>query len=171
MTAELINLARAGDGEAFRQLVGPDVWIYGAGGFSHGRDMQDYQAAGADGVQVATRYLASGENPGVFGDTGELDLRPRLGLGMIAGRLAGTDGLGEPGFTLPNLQTLMLNDRNLSADLGRRDMVAMCQAHPTLAAANGEQIDVRQACATLAGWNGRADLGRAGPVLWRRCST
>lgn len=52
----------------FRQLVGPDMWIYGAGGFSHGHDLADYEAAGANGVQVATRYLVSGENPGVFGD-------------------------------------------------------------------------------------------------------
>jgi acyl-homoserine-lactone acylase len=104
--------------------------------------------------------------PAVFGDTGtEQELRTRLGLDMIARRLAGTDGLGPAGFTLPTLQATMLGDRIYSADLARADVVAMCRAHPVLTAGNGTRVDVRAACRALARWNGRAD-GSRGEVLW-----
>jgi acyl-homoserine-lactone acylase len=105
--------------------------------------------------------------PAIFGDTGtERKLRTRLGLDMIAQRLAGSDGLGRPGFTLRTLQAAALGNRNFSADLGRRDVVAMCHAHPVLTAGDGTRVDVRAACDTLARWDGRADVGSRGEQLW-----
>jgi acyl-homoserine-lactone acylase len=105
--------------------------------------------------------------PAIFGDTGtERELRTRLGLDMIARRLAGTDGLGPPRFTLPTLQATMLGNRNYSAELGRTAVVAMCRAHPVLAASDGTRVDVRAACDVLARWDGRADVGSRGEVLW-----
>ncbi len=95
-----------------------------------------------------------------------LALRPQLGLQMIAQRLDGTDGLGAPGFTLPTLQTVMLNDRDRSAEFGRDDAVAMCRSHPVLTASDGARVDVRAACAVLAAWDLRADPDSAGAVLW-----
>ena len=97
----------------------------------------------------------------------ELKLRPRLGLDLIAQRLAGTDGLGPARFNLPTLQAAAITKRNRSAELGRADVVTACRAHPTLTAGNGRRIDVRQACDTLASWNGRADLDSRGAILWR----
>jgi acyl-homoserine-lactone acylase len=105
--------------------------------------------------------------PAVFGDIGtERGPRTRLGLDMIAQRLAGTDGLGPPGFTLPALEATMLGNRNHSAELGRADVVAMCRAHPVMTAGDGKRVDVRAACDTLAGWNSRADAGSRGEALW-----
>jgi acyl-homoserine-lactone acylase len=105
--------------------------------------------------------------PAIFGEVGaELDLRPRLGLDMIARRLAGTDGLGPAGFTLPTLQASMFANRNYSADLARADVVAMCRAHPVLTAGDGTRVDVRAACDVLAGWNGRGDAGSRGEMVW-----
>jgi acyl-homoserine-lactone acylase len=105
--------------------------------------------------------------PAVFGDSGTArETRTRLGLDMIAQRLAGTDGLGPPRFTLPTLQATMLGNRNYSAELGRADVVAMCRAHPILTAGDGKRVDVRAACDTLASWNGRADAGSRGEALW-----
>jgi acyl-homoserine-lactone acylase len=105
--------------------------------------------------------------PAIFGDTGtEQELRTRLGLDMIAKRLAGTDGLGPPGFTLPTLQATMLGDRIYSAELGRADVVAMCRAHPVLTAPDGTRVDVRAACDVLASWDGRAEVGSRGEQLW-----
>jgi acyl-homoserine-lactone acylase len=105
--------------------------------------------------------------PPVFDHRKELELRPRLSLNMIAQRLAGTDGLGPPGFTLPTLQETMLGQRNYSADLARAAVVKMCRAHPVLTATDGKKINVRAACRVLAAWNGRANLGSRGEVLWR----
>jgi acyl-homoserine-lactone acylase len=105
--------------------------------------------------------------PAVFGDSGtERETRTRLGLDMIAQRLAGTDGLGPPRFTLPTLQATMLGNRNYSAELGRAGVVAMCRAHPVLTAGDGTRVDVRRACDTLAGWDGRADAGSRAEALW-----
>jgi acyl-homoserine-lactone acylase len=85
---------------------------------------------------------------------------------MIAQRLAGTDGLGPPRFTLPTLQATMLANRNYSAELARADVVAMCRAHPIMTAGDGKRVDVRAACDTLARWNGRADADSRGEKLW-----
>jgi acyl-homoserine-lactone acylase len=105
--------------------------------------------------------------PAIFGDTGtEREPRTRLGLDMIAERLAGTDGLGPPRFTLPTLQATMLGNRNYSAELGRTDVVAMCRANPVLTAGDGTRVDVRAACDVLANWNGRADVDSRGEALW-----
>jgi acyl-homoserine-lactone acylase len=105
--------------------------------------------------------------PAIFGDTGgERDLRTRLGLDMIAKRLAGSDGLGPRGFTLSTLQATMLGNRIYSADLVRADVVAMCRAHPVLTGSDGTRVDVRAACDILASWDGRADADSRGEALW-----
>ncbi|MEY9934374.1 acyl-homoserine-lactone acylase [Catenulispora sp. GP43] len=94
-------------------------------------------------------------------------LRTRLGLTMIGQRLAGTDGLGAPGFTLGDLQTVELNDRDLSGEMARDAVVAMCRANPVLTADDGTRVDVGAACSALASWDGRGDAGSHGEVLWR----
>jgi acyl-homoserine-lactone acylase len=127
----------------------------------------DYVANSNDSPWLTNPAAAITGYPAIFGDTGtERTLRTRLGLDMIAQRLAGSDGLGRPGFTLRTLQAATLGNRNYSADLGRRDVVAMCRAHPVLTAGDGTRVDVRAACGTLARWDGRADVGSRGEQLW-----
>lgn len=86
-------------------------------------------------------------------------LRARMGLEMIRQRLKGTDGLGAKGFTLRTMQKLFFSDRNRSAELARASVVAGCRA--------SGRADLARACAVLGAWNGRADLGSRGEVLWR----
>ncbi|HEY2671904.1 MAG TPA: penicillin acylase family protein [Rugosimonospora sp.] len=125
-------------------------------------------------------YVANGNNsplfvnpstpltgyPGVFDTRTQLELRPQLGLQMIAERRAGTDGLGAPGFTLPSLQATMLGNRTYSAELGRTDVVAMCRAHPALTASDGTTVDVRAACDVLDRWDSRENPDSHGAILW-----
>lgn len=127
----------------------------------------DYVANSNNSPRLANPTAPITGYPPVFDQRVELELRPRLGLNMIARRLAGTDGLGPPGFTLPTLQETMLGQRNYSADLARAAAVAMCRTHPVLTATDGKKINVRAACAVLAAWTGRASLGSRGEVLWR----
>ncbi|MFL6115330.1 MAG: penicillin acylase family protein, partial [Catenulispora sp.] len=96
------------------------------------------------------------------------DLRPQNGLSMIAGRLAGTDGLGPAGFTVPTLGRLMFGDSDRSAQIGLADVLAMCRAHPALTAGDGTAIDVRAACEALGRWDGRGGVDSHGQVLWSR---
>ncbi|GII81412.1 hypothetical protein Sru01_63940 [Sphaerisporangium rufum] len=106
--------------------------------------------------------------PRVFGDTRtERDLRTRVGLDMIAQRLAGGDGLGPAGFTLDTLWRTATGKRNLSAELLRPDLRALCRARPVMTASDGRRVNVRRACATLAAWDGRAGLDSRGAILWR----
>jgi acyl-homoserine-lactone acylase len=127
----------------------------------------DYVANSNDSPWLTNPAAPITGYPAIFGDTGtERSLRTRLGLDMIAQRLAGSDGFGPPGFTLPSLQATMLGNRNYSAELGRADVVAMCRAHPVLTASDGTPVDVRDACDTLARWDGRADVGSRGEALW-----
>ena len=86
-------------------------------------------------------------------------LRTRLALTMAEQRLAGTDGLGPPGFTLPTLQQVMFGNRNLSAEMARDTTVAACQA--------SGRPDLAEACSVLAAWDTRADITSRGAVLWR----
>jgi acyl-homoserine-lactone acylase len=104
--------------------------------------------------------------PAAYDTRSQPELRPRLSLTMIAQRIAGTDGLGAPGFTLPTLQHDMVRDRVESADLGRNDVVAMCRANPVLSATDGTAVDVRTACDILARWDGHAGRDSRGAVLW-----
>ena len=104
----------------------------------------------------------------IYDTRAPLELRPRLSLDMIGQRVAGTDGYGPPGFTLNSLQETMLGQRNYSADLARTAVVAMCRAHPVLTASDGKQVNVSAACSVLNAWNGRADVGSRGEVLWQQ---
>jgi acyl-homoserine-lactone acylase len=74
----------------------------------------------------------------------QLELRPQLGLQMIAQRIEGSDGLGVPGFTLSTLRKSMLGNRNYSGEIGRSDIVAMCRANPVLTAMDGGLDPIRR---------------------------
>ncbi|MFF0575475.1 penicillin acylase family protein [Streptosporangium saharense] len=106
--------------------------------------------------------------PRVYGDVRtERDLRTRVGLDMITRRLSGGDGLGAPGFTLESLWRTATGKRNLGAELLRPGLRALCRTRPVMTSSDGERIDVRGACATLAAWDGRARLDSRGAILWR----
>lgn len=107
--------------------------------------------------------------PGIFGAAGgEPGLRPQLGLDMIAERLAGGDGLGPAGFTLPTLQETALGDRDHSAELAVPGAESMCRAHPVIVATDGTKVDVGAACSVLANWDRKTDVDSQGAVLWRQ---
>jgi acyl-homoserine-lactone acylase len=106
--------------------------------------------------------------PQIWGPTGtELEPRPRISLDMIAQRLAGTDGLGAPGFTLETLQATSRSKRNYTFEIMRADVLKMCRAHHEMTASGGEHVDVREACKVLAAWDGHAALDSQGAILWR----
>jgi acyl-homoserine-lactone acylase len=80
----------------------------------------------------------------------EQGLRTRLGNEMIAKRVAGTDGLGKPKFTIPTLQAMWENDRSLLAELVLKPLVAACRKSPEQKAADGTKVNLTTACNALA---------------------
>ncbi|MFI6403692.1 penicillin acylase family protein [Streptomyces sp. NPDC050548] len=146
----------------------PDALVPGVYGPSHQPKLvrSDYVANSNNGPRYVNPEAPITGLPGVYDTDPHLDGRAQLGLSMIAQRRDGTDGLGAPGFTEDTLGASMFGNRVLSAERGRDDIVAMCRAHPSLTATDGTQVDVTQACATLARWDTRADTTSRGIVLW-----
>jgi acyl-homoserine-lactone acylase len=105
----------------------------------------------------------------IIGDIGvEQGLRTRLGDEMIAERIAGTDGLGKPKFTIPAMQAMWQNDRSLLAELVLKPLVAACEKAPIQTASDGTTVDLTSACAALAGYEKyeNGDLGASGGWLF-----
>ncbi|WP_420804249.1 penicillin acylase family protein [Salsipaludibacter albus] len=104
----------------------------------------------------------------VIGDEGTArSLRTRLGIVQVQERLAGTDGLGAPGFTVPTLQDVMFGNRNLGAELAVDALVDLCRSAGTAQAADGRTVDLAEACDVLAAWDRRVDVDSVGAVLFR----
>jgi acyl-homoserine-lactone acylase len=98
----------------------------------------------------------------------EQGLRTRLGNLMIAERVAGTDGLGKPKFTIPTLQAMWENDRSLLAELVLKPLVTACRKSPEQTAANGKKVNLTKACDALAGYEKyeNGDLDASGGWLF-----
>jgi acyl-homoserine-lactone acylase len=108
--------------------------------------------------------------PLIIGDTDTArSLRTRSALTMIAQRLAGTDGLGRPGFTRTTMQELFFSDRQYGAELVRKQLVAMCRSFPGGKAptSSGGPQPVGTSCSVLAHWHNRENEHSRGAVLFR----
>jgi acyl-homoserine-lactone acylase len=92
--------------------------------------------------------------------------------------LSGRDGL----FTGPELRDAVFDNSSFSADRLRRWVVDACRETtslelPELLAEDGSvelpaaTVDLTGACDVLVGWDGRYDLDRVGPILWRETMT
>jgi acyl-homoserine lactone acylase PvdQ len=95
-------------------------------------------------------------------------LRTRLGNEMIAERVAGTDGLGSPKFSIPTMQAMWENDRSLLAELVLPQLVSACEQAPVQTSDNGTTVNLTAACAALAGYEKyeNGDLDASGGWLF-----
>ncbi len=93
-------------------------------------------------------------------------LRTRLSIVQVRERLAGTDGLGAPLFTLETLQDTLFGSRNYAAELLLSDLVAVCFAEGPTVDVGGETIDVSEACDVLSNWDGHQNIDSVGPHIF-----
>jgi acyl-homoserine-lactone acylase len=99
----------------------------------------------------------------IFGDEATArSLRTRLGLKMIADRVAGADGLGAAKFDLKSLEGVVFEDRNLGAEMTRNDLVGLCRKE-----AAGAHPELAKACVALAGWDLHVNLDSRGEQVFR----
>ena len=115
----------------------------------------------------------------------ERSLRQRLGYRQVIDRLSGLfldgfqkpDGMPDTDVTLEKLQAMLygnstypaLGNRNLTAELVRDDLVALCRT-PTpsgVASDDGATIDLTQACNVLEAWDLRHNLNSVGAHLFQ----
>jgi acyl-homoserine-lactone acylase len=106
----------------------------------------------------------------------EQSLRTRQGFIQAEERIAGTDGLGEPGFTIDLLRDIMFGSRNIAGEMTRDDVVAICRAVPDWTmgtcgdggdAYSANPAEATQGCTILAEWDGLFNIDSVGPALWR----
>lgn len=169
--------------------IGPALWVYGVPAFDGSRAAcawrndpgavpglaglasapnifrEDYVTNSNDSYWLTNPTSPTEGYLKIFGDERtQRSLRTRMGLKMVADRLAGTDGLGAPKFDLHSMKSVMLSNQVLSAELARDAVVAAC------AAANfvHKGVDLRHACETLAAWDARYNLASKGAAIWRR---
>lgn len=123
----------------------------------------DFTENSNDSYWLSNPYQPLTGYGGIFGDERTpRSLRTRLGLKMIADRVAGVDGLGAPKFDLATVEGVLFNDRNLGAEMTRDDLLGMCRrqaasSHPELA----------RACEALAGWDLHVNLDSRGAQVFR----
>ncbi|MFI1018777.1 penicillin acylase family protein [Streptomyces sp. NPDC020965] len=145
-----------------------DALVPGIHGPSHQPRLtrSDYVANSNNGLRYTNPDAPLTGFPGTYDSDPGLSQRAQLGLHMIDQRADGTDGLGAPGFTLATLRASMLGNRVRWAETGRDDVVGMCRTRPRVTATDGQEVDVRQVCATLAHWDTRADADSRGAAFW-----
>jgi acyl-homoserine-lactone acylase len=106
----------------------------------------------------------------------EQSLRTRQGFIQAEERIAGTDGLGNPGFTIDLLRDIMFGSRNIAGEMTRDDVVAICRAVPDWTvgtcgdgsdAYSANPVEAAQGCTILADWDGLFNIDSVGAALWR----
>jgi len=145
--------------------------IFGPANLPH-LQRRDYVHNGNDSYWLSNPNQPLTGYARIIGDEAKpRSLRTRLGLQMIEDRLAGNDefvGVNPTQFTQGIVADLVFNNRNLSAELFRDDVVTLCRNAPALPTTSGPPVAPGGACDALANWNLRDDLDAPGAPLWRR---
>jgi acyl-homoserine-lactone acylase len=137
-------------GAAARGILPPDALPFTV--------RRDYTFNSNDSYWLPNAHVRLTGFPRVLGAERIIVPRSRLAAIQAEQRIAGTDGLGKPGFTLANLQRVFFANRNLAAELIRDPLVAACR---------GGGADLAPACDVLAAWDTRTDTTSHGEVLFR----
>lgn len=127
----------------------------------------DYVANSNNNYQVPNVDARIEGFSAVLGGEGKpLSLRASLGLRMIHDRLAGTDGLGAPGFSGELAARVFQQSRNLGAELLVDEIVDDCWATPT-GEYEGEIVDLGAVCLALDEWDRSNRVEARGAVVFR----
>ncbi len=145
----------------------------GASGLTLGVNMPhvirtDYVANSNDSF-----WLANGDHPltGFSPLIGEVNtaqnLRTRAGLIEISDRLKGKDGLPGDKVDPTAVETMLMWNRNLAAELNLVDLLAICAAAPSATLDSGKLVDLAPACTVLGKWDRRMNPDSRGAHLFQ----
>tara|TARA_R110002110_G_scaffold3754_1_gene19501 strand:- start:22823 stop:25267 length:2445 start_codon:yes stop_codon:yes gene_type:complete len=121
-------------------------------------ETREYGANANDSYWLSNpRNLLEGFSPVIGNERIEQTLRTRQTFDQAERRIAGTDGLGDPGFNIDNIRELLFQSTNYTAQLVADDVIAICQAvddwAPYTSGAGTDTATVEQACDVLADWD------------------
>ena len=97
-------------------------------------------------------------------------LRTRVNSLMLSDTSANGGSGADGKFSLKELQDLLFSNRSLSAELLRDELVKACTATPKVMVKETE-VDLTEACAALASYNGQLNLDSKGAVIFREWIT
>jgi acyl-homoserine-lactone acylase len=115
-------------------------------------ETREYGANANDSYWLSNpRHLLEGFSPIIGDERVEQSRRTRATFSQAEQRLAGTDGLGAPGFNIDNIRQLHYNATNHTAALVLDKVLEVCETLPDdpLAGISQEQV----ACDILANWD------------------
>jgi acyl-homoserine-lactone acylase len=135
---------RTGPGAAAPGLMGPSQEPYLL--------RTDYVTNSNDSYWLANPHHPLTGYARIIGSTDTArSLRTRIGLIEVQARIDGTDGEGPPGFTVPLMQQLDLNDLDYAAELTLPALVQMCRSmHGVAPTSSGKTVRLGDACDALA---------------------
>ena len=107
------------------------------------------------------RQLLEGYSRIIGQEQVEQSIRTRLTFVQAEERLAGSDGLGEAGFSNENVRAILQSARNHAAELVNEDLVGLCEG-VEWSAYSGNPAEVEQACDILAAWDTRHTVESVG---------
>lgn len=117
-------------------------------------ETREYGANANDSYWLANpRTLLEGYPPAIGRERTERSLRTRATFDQAEQRLAGTDGLGDPGFNIDNLRQLHYQATNYTGELVTDDVVAVCSAVEDWSPYTDDGATVAQACSVLEAWD------------------
>lgn len=115
---------------------------------------------------VNSNELITGYNSIIGAEESARSLRTRLCLLQADRRIAGTDGLDGTKFTYQQLKDIVLSSNLLSVELARQTVLdTICPLGFALGTTG--PVNIADACAVLAAWDGRANVDSKGAHLWR----
>lgn len=130
-------------------------------------ETREYAANANDSYWLANpRQLLEGYSPLIGEERIEQNLRPRHAFVQAEERLAGTDGLGAPGFNVDNIRELLYGARNLAAELIADDVVDICEAVDDWSVYSEQGAAVAEACSVLANWDKRHRVDSVGAHIF-----
>lgn len=115
-------------------------------------ETREYAANANDSYWLANpRQLLEGYAPIIGAEGVEQSIRTRHTFSQAERRLAGTDGLGAPGFDIDSLRQLSYQATNHAAELVMDEVLTVCERLPDDPFAGISQTQL--ACEVLAGWD------------------
>ncbi len=111
--------------------------------------------------------LLEGFSPVIGRERVQQSFRTRQAFVQLEDRMAGTDGLGAPGFTVGHVQELLYGNRNIGGELILSDVLAICSGVDDWSAYTENPAEAAEACSVLSAWDGRFDTTSVGPHVWQ----
>ena len=92
--------------------------------------------------------------------------RTRMNIHLLADTGAESAAGADGKFTVSELQAAIMGNRSMTAELLLDAVVERCDGVGKVTVVDVE-VDISEACATLAGWDGRFNADSVGAVVWR----